>query len=217
MVQRNALNVNWIIGIYQKVDQWVRPYRYDAVKPLPKQQRQQVHLSRKLRKKGVAGIYVRKTEKPLDELTALQYVMTADYDRAAYWHDQTRHQIAVRFAKNSYRRYPGRDDKQRKKLHPLLFPKNAVFDRTHVIPIGYHGSEKDPRLVVGWNSRLNRNDLNEFEQTVKKLNQKQEILWFVDIEKQPNNTAVWNSYIWHRTGQLEMQITIGDDEIFEWR
>src|SRR5699024_9973651 len=62
-----------------------------------------------------------------------------------------------------------RDDAARKTLKPSVFPLDHIgpFYRTHLIPIGYHGSESDHRLLIGWSPEANRGPFNDIEQVQK--------------------------------------------------
>lgn len=94
---------------------------------------------------------------------------------------------------------------------------NFPFDRTHVIPIGYHGSENDNRLLVGFNSKLNRKDLRDFEIKVSKLNDEMTILWFVSIDRQPDDSAIWYATIWDEKGNILMEDQFHDKDKFVWK
>jgi hypothetical protein len=116
-------------------------------------------------------------------------------NRIWYYHDQNVHQIFAHLAPLSGYTVTTRDDEARKKLKPLIYPIhiNKPFDRTHVLPIGFHGSENDPRLVIGWDSDQNRHELAEFEQKNKK--HPFSIYWFTEIRK-TDYGAVWKYVIY---------------------
>ena len=57
------------------------------------------------------------------------------------------------------------------------------------------------RLLVGFNSELNRQDLNDFETYIKEVNNETTVLWFVDIEKQVDDSALWKAYVWDMEGR----------------
>src|SRR5699024_12125259 len=63
-----------------------------------------------------------------------------------------------------------RDVAARGLLKPLIYPRDQgkPFDRTHLLPIGYHGSENDERLLVGWDSDANRGPFRSEERRVGK-------------------------------------------------
>lgn len=141
-----------------------------------------------------------------------------DYDVLLYLHTKNRHQLAGMFESNSFFRYQHRDDQARKRLKPLLYPKgNKPFDRTHVIPIGYHGSENDARIVVGWNGEQNRNAIKDFESEVRKFNTASTIIWFADIRKEDNGLAVWDAYIYDRNGNELIKGHWEDPDPFVWK
>ena len=73
----------------------------------------------------------------------------------------------------------------------MLYPKaDKAYDRTHLIPYGYHGSENNPALVVGWDSDQNRKELREFEIKVNNINKSKAIYWFTLLERRPTY-ATW--------------------------
>ena len=99
-----------------------------------------------------------------------------------YYHDRTHHQTWAHVAPRSGYRATRRDNAARHRGRPIIYPRQGKpFDRTHVLPIGYHGSENDPRLVIGWDSNQNRHELNEFEQRQKK--RPNELLWLTDVRR----------------------------------
>lgn len=132
----------------------------------------------------------------------LARLTTWPYDTGNYYHDDHLHQVAVFFKKNSAGRY-ARSATKRRRAKPVIKPVDIkpYFDRTHVIPAGYHGSEKDPRVVVGWDPDDNRGPMKDFEETVANQNQKMDILWFTEIELVANNQVTWETTIWDGQGQ----------------
>lgn len=124
--------------------------------------------------------------KPLDNVMSAAQI--PKQDTMWYYHDSNRHQIYAHLMPGTGFRVGSeeRSDTERAKLKPKLRPMKSAFydepyDRTHLIPFGYHGSENDPRLVVGWSRAENRNGLMEFEARAKKI--KKPILWLTDIRK----------------------------------
>lgn len=166
---------------------------------------------------GALGVEIVELQESMDTDDALFRMKFSDSHIAYYFHDTSHHQIAIRFEQGSRWRFYERDDVKRKQLKPLLYPKsNKPFDRTHVIPIGYHGSENDNRLLVGFNSEINRIDLNNFETLVGIMNDSQDILWFVDIERQDDGSAIWKAYVWDEHGEILTQDTFHDTDEFVW-
>ncbi len=98
------------------------------------------------------------------------------------YHDRTRHQVVAHFVPGSGSVYRGRSGAARKKLKPLVYPKiDKPYDRTHLIPVGYHGSESDQRLLIGWDSRNNQGPLNDFER--RQRGRKEAIIWMTTVKK----------------------------------
>lgn len=107
-----------------------------------------------------------------------------------YYHSASRHQVYAHLAQGSgYTHKSGeRSNLDRSMLKPVLYPIGQKYDRTHLIPFGYHGSESDPRLVIGWNAFQNRNEMSDFEQKQKKL--KQDIYWLTDVRRTKYGAAL---------------------------
>ncbi len=123
-----------------------------------------------------------------------------NYDNIWCYHDREMHQVYGHFKKGAGYRYKKRNDKKRKQLKPLIFPmQNKAFDRTHLIPIGYHNSENDKRLLVGWDSKQNRGPFNDFEQKQKK--RRVPIYWYTEITKTKVG-AIWKYEIYSENGEI---------------
>lgn len=115
-------------------------------------------------------------------------------------------QVLGHFGSNSGNRYKARSSAERKKLKPFLYPNQGkAYDRTHLIPIGYHGSESDQWLLVGWDSDQNRNDLKEFEKAVKKLDFP--IFWYTEVRKESYG-ASWHYRIYNANNISETSVPI---------
>lgn len=130
--------------------------------------------------------------KPLDN--AIRFKKKPPRGSLYTYHDATKHQVFAHFGPGDGFAYSGRSDVARKKLTPLVYPKQAVpFDRTHLIPIGYHGSEKDSRLLVGWDSATNRGLFADFEKKQKKRTKP--IYWLTSVTKNASG-ALWEYKIY---------------------
>lgn len=106
------------------------------------------------------------------------------------FHDPTQHVIVANLKPQSAFNFSGRDTNARKSLKPLLYPRNVKYDRTHLIPFGFHGSESNSMLVVGWDGKQNRGTMNDYEQNVKRLNSAGvPILWCCEIIRNANAGA----------------------------
>lgn len=165
------------------------------------------------------GINMIDLESGLTNDSAFELMKEAEPKTAFYWHNTTLHQVAVKFEKGGLKdEYKTRDNAERQKLEPLIEPKRkANRDRTHVIPIGYHGSESDKRLLVGFSSKLNQQDLKNFEDKAGILNKKYTILWFVDIRKQEDNSVIWYATVWNDKGDKLLQDSFHDKQPFIWK
>lgn len=191
------------------------PYKYvDA--PLEDVRQNKKISAKEHLERGFLGVSVITVSSSMEEEEAKERLLLSESDRAYYVHTSQRHQLAVRFEPKSSKRYQYRSDKHRKQLSPIIYPDVKVFDRTHIIPIGYHGSESDNRLLVGWDSGINRKELNQFESKIGKINNRATILWFVDIKKADDGSAIWHSYVWDETGKLLKKGVWHDKKKFFW-
>lgn len=79
--------------------------------------------------------------------------------------------------------------KKRRRVKLAIKPsgEGPSYDRTHVIPEGYRESEKDPRVVVGWDSECNQVQMKDFEELVAVRNQNMVILWMTTLRLTANN------------------------------
>ena len=154
----------------------------------------------------------------LTKQSAFEMMKSAESRVAFYWHDEVSHQVAVKFDKGGIKdEYKTRSNSERRKLEPLIRPyKRDNVDRTHVIPIGYHGSESDKRLLIGFDSHINQVKLKNFEEYASKVNRTKVILWFVNIERQENDSVKWHATVWGEDGKEIIKKTFHDKRKFKW-
>ena len=130
------------------------------------------------------------------------------------YHDKTKHQVLGHFKPQSGFRYKNRSNNKRKQLYPIVRPTyedDKPFDRTHLIPFGYHNTENDMRLLIGWDSMQNRNQMNDFEQTAK--NHEVNIYWLTSVEK-TDDGAEWHYVIYDEDFNVlsRLDLSLGDKE-----
>lgn len=168
---------------------------------------------------NLMGVVLDNVNKPIDiDKVKKELCASKVNDIGMFFHNKKYHQLAIPFATNSAFRYNYRSDSMRKRLKPLLYPMSSKpFDRTHVIPIGYHGSENDNRLVVGWDSEQNRNEMVEFEKKVSSINKNQRIIWFASIELNEDSTATWTAKILDNKGSILLEETFDYKCPFKWK
>lgn len=131
---------------------------------------------------------------------ASQMIKKPDGNKIFCYHDAKVMQVFAHFERGQGFDHQKRDDAARKQLEPLIYPKGVQYDRTHLIPIGYHGSENDKRLLVGWDSSQNRNEMADFEKRAKALNKKVPIWWLTSISRIPGGLR-WQYRIYDATDQ----------------
>ena len=133
------------------------------------------------------------------------------------YHDENYHQMFAHLGKGTGNVCKTRNDELRRNMTPWIRPRiKKKFDRTHVLPIGYHGSDGDPRLIIGWDSNHNQNELKNFEFKQKKRNEN--IFWLTDVRKTKYG-AIWNYKIYSTTtNKLLDSLTLRMDKTqFMWR
>ena len=134
-----------------------------------------------------------------------------------FYHDENRHQVFAHLGKGTGNVCKTRNDELRRNMTPWIRPRiKKKFDRTHLIPIGYHGSDGDQRLIIGWDSNHNQNELKNFEFKQKKRNEN--VYWLTDVQKTKYG-AVWNYKIYSaKTNKLLDSLTLRMDKTqFMWR
>lgn len=132
------------------------------------------------------------------------------------YHDEKRHQLLAHVPANGGFVNKDRDNERRAQLKAWVRPRNnKEYDRTHMLPFGYHGSENDPRLVVGWKKEHNSNELRLFENKIKSLGKA--VYWHTDIRKLANGAA-WRYTIYDaKTEEKIDQLTLKmDNTLFHW-
>ena len=103
-----------------------------------------------------------------------------------YYHDKKATAVFAKINAGELARLDGkgfRNTKDRKNLKADIYPaywasnnnQNKGLPRekwvhaTHLLPFGLHGQEGDSRLLVQWLGKQNTNEMNAFEQEVKKI------------------------------------------------
>lgn len=120
---------------------------------------------------------------------AIEFNKKPSPNRVWCYHDNKRHHLFAHLLPQSGMQFRERDNQKRRKLEPMLHPTNVgTYDRTHVLPIGYHGSERDRRLLVGWDSAANRGIFEAFERKYKRIGKP--VYWLTAIERTPTG-ATW--------------------------
>lgn len=133
-----------------------------------------------------------------------------------YYHDEKVHQLLSHLGPTMGYKFKERDSKERKTLKPLIRITDRQYDRTHLIPFGYHGLEADPRLLIGFDSDQNRGPMNDYEIQQKSWNFP--IFWACEVthdsdKKMTLTYTVWDARTLRRISQKSF-ITRGD---IDWR
>ena len=134
-----------------------------------------------------------------------------------YYHSKVWHMVLAKLEPKQGYRFESkhRSNTKRKGLKPYIYPiQKQPYDRTHLIPFGYHGNEDDSRLLVGWNSKQNQQDLNHFE--LKQKKRPYAIYWLCAI-KRLENGAQWNYRIFKADTMEQVdKLTIEYHKPFHW-
>ncbi|EGQ3127494.1 hypothetical protein H2494_002354 [Staphylococcus pseudintermedius] len=219
------------MGIIKAIHKWLEPYKYDNEEEQPVKQRtdrkKQVKVSKitKQDKKpteldavnmGELGVKIITLNSEMNPDTAFEKMDKSASHIAYYHHSSTKHQIAARFEPKSGFRYYKRNDIKRKNFKPMIYNKYSASDKTHLIPVGFHGSENDPRLLIGWSRKLNRGGIKRHEEKVININKEYSIYWFVDVEKMTNGGAKWTSTVWFEDGSIVDKKEFYDNDKYHW-
>ena len=130
-------------GLYTSIRRWFQPY-YRETSPTPsKKSRKSKPKKRKASAKPQQATFVpvKIVDYPNPLTNVMQFKKKPSRNRIWCYHDKNVHQIVAHFTPGSGLIFKTRDNAARRELKPLIFPTNkGAFDRTHLIPIGYHGS-----------------------------------------------------------------------------
>ena len=116
--------------------------------------------------------------------------------RTLWWfHDSDTHELFGHFMPFSRQDYASKRKKnsrkasmERKTLKPWIRPKGVKYDRTHLIPVGYHGYEASPVLVIGWDQSDNRGVMADFENEVSDITVP--FFWYIRVKKQASGVLL---------------------------
>ncbi|WP_204184224.1 hypothetical protein [Mammaliicoccus sciuri] len=228
--------------ILEKIGQWLMPYKYInkdrleeelarlngdnhstkskkkiKTKKKPKLSIEEEKQRNDFLERGEIGVSLTTITKNMDREDALSRLKLSGYDVAYYFHNHQYHQLAVKFQAKSSWRYHKRNNAKRKGFKPLIYHKvRKNEDYTHMIPVGFHGSENDERLLIGYASNINRGPLKKFEKHIIDLNNTESVLWFVSIENQNDGSVKWHSIVWDEDGCIIKEETFHDTTKFVW-
>lgn len=199
-------------NIYVSIRTWLQPYYrpkpHDAIKSKSKSKSQPNDEKIKIAEQSVNGdknltVKVFNSSTPLNK--AIKSPNKPIGNRIYCYLDGTVMQVFAHFdigqaISNGSEK---RSNEDRQKLEPMIRVTDRQFDRTHLIPFGYHGSENDNRLLVGWDGNQNKNELNRFEKKVReKINSKMPIYWLTQINKIKGGLQ-WHYRVWDATNPNE--------------
>ena len=213
----NKLKLLWL-----RVDLWFNPYKYneEGIKAL------YAHNNPKEKVKGLSkqqvvdsnmiALNITTVASPIELANGIKELESRPFDNGIYYHDNHYHQYLIKYDKGSGKRYQARNGSKRSryKKHLKIYPKNVSrYDLTHINSIGFHGDET---FCIGFDSKLNQEDMNRFEEKVRAVNNKQPIYWFTDIQLQEDYSAVWVATIVSLDGEILLQETFHDRSNFHW-
>lgn len=226
-----------LLGVLENVDRWLRPYRYHFEDESIREHKEQKKRKKKKLKRNTKRVISLEEQKQTKEFLArgeigvklttlnsilkkdkvLQLLQRSGYNLGYFYHDKDHHQLAIKFKANSSWKYKERNGAKIKKLKPLVYHKDIrTQDRTHMIPIGFHGSEDDARLLVGFSAKINKGELKKFENYIANVNDREEILWFINIVRQKDNTAIWHATVWDKDNNIIDDKKFHDKSQFVW-
>lgn len=213
------------LTVLQKVDRWFNPWKYDneAIQVLIAHKNPSQKIKGKTAQEVVdshsLAVNLSTQKAPFNAESAISSLKQEPFDNGLYFHDFDHHQVVVKYDRQAGNRYQARNGYKRKKMKLLIEPKGVkVFDKAHIHPVAFHGSDDDNRMLVGWDSNQNRKDMRLFEQEVAELNKKEPIIWYVSIDFQNKTdfSAVWLSQVYNLDGQLLLEQTFHDKSKFKW-
>lgn len=218
--------IKYLIGyFYQVIDRWFNPYKYgdEALGAIESyknpSKRNKDKTAQEVVDSGQIALNIKDMPNVFNPIEAMVALKDEPFDNGLYHHDWEHHQLVIKYDKGTGKRYQARNHLLRRKMTKdlLIFPKRVkVYDKTHLHNIGFHGSDNDKRIIIGWDSRQNQQDMRLFEDEVIKINKKEPIYWYVSIELQSDFTAKWYSKIYNLDGQLLLEREFHDISKFSW-
>lgn len=212
------------LSLFQRVDRWLNPYLYGTVAMQvidnyknPSQKTKGM-TKQEVVDSDITALNIQRQLKPFTASESIVALENEPFDNGWYFHNDRYHQLTVKYDKGSGKRYQARNGGKRQKIKKdlLLFPKVPSYDMTHLHNVGFHGSDSDLRLLVGWNSDQNRKSMRLFEEEIVALNQKKPIFWYVSIELQDDYSAKWNSVVYDLDGVVVLEKSFHDTANFKW-
>lgn len=213
------------LTIFQYIDRWFNPWKYDneafeAIEAYKNpSKRTKGKTAQEVVDSNFTALRLRDQDKPFTAGEGVVLLKDEPWDNGLYHHDFDVHQVMTKYDTNSGKRYQARNGSKRKKIKDklLLYPKKVeVFDMTHVQNIGFHGTDDDIKMLVGWDSNQNRQDMRKFEEKVIEINKQQPIYWYVSIELQSDFSAIWKSEVYNIDGEILLEQTFHDSSSFRW-
>jgi hypothetical protein len=214
--------MNWIKLILLKIDLWFNPYKYDeagidALNAFHNPKERVKGMTRQaVVDSDMIALKIDTVDKPIVLSEGIAQLGSKPFDNGIYFHNEQYHQFLIKYDTKSGKRYQARNGNKRRnsKKGLKIYPKNVEkYDLTHINSIGFHGDET---FCIGFDSRLNQDDMNRFEEKVRSVNNKQPIYWFVDIQRQPDYSVVWRATIVTLDGEILLQETFHDRSNFYW-
>lgn len=134
------------------------------------------------------GLTLHTTKAAIADFRKLQSL--PELNSAWCYHDGAIHQVLAHLRADGRNDFPKekRDDSARQSFKPLIYPTNVKYDRTHLIPFGYHGKEDNPYLLIGWSNVDNQGLFAKFEN--KQSDRGVDLYWFTTVLKNDKG-AVW--------------------------
>ena len=205
-----------------RIDLWFNPYKYDeeGKKVLlafnnPKE-RVKGMTKQEVVNSDIIALRIGAVNEPIELGAGINLLANKPYDNGIYFHDAKHHQFLIKYDAKSGKRYQARNGNKRSryKKHLKIYPKNVErYDLTHINSIGFHGDET---FCIGFDSKLNQENMNRFEEKVRAVNNKQPIYWFTNIQLQSDYSVVWQAQILSLDGDVLLEETFHDHSDFYW-
>ena len=166
---------------------------------------------------SINSFYIHDLDEPLGEVWSDDALPAPQ--QAWFHHDRSVHELFSHLIPGAAKMYSGRRLSSRNRLHPVIKPTykdQTPYDRTHLLPFGYHGVESDPRLLIGWDRQMNQGPMRLFEERQKK--RRKPIYWLARITRTPFG-AIWYYGVWDAaTMELLDEATWEmKDTVFDWK
>ncbi|MCO4346325.1 hypothetical protein MTQ93_09735 [Staphylococcus agnetis] len=133
------------------------------------------------------SVNIESVPKPIKSLN--DYHVLPKMNNIWCYHDEKQHQVLAHLSSKDAFKNTNRDNHYRNSLDTWIHPKDtSITTNMHLIPFGYHGTESDPRLIIGWDKKQFVGQIKAFQK--KGVHHQGDIIWHIDVRRSKTGVAM---------------------------